>query len=420
MNLRTPRLAALVGLLAFSACGDDGPRGIGPQDTTPADVGVDAAPEDTTTAPDGDTTPDLSGDTTVDPGPLPNACDDETPCVRGECWSGVCIEAPPETAAASLTDPATALRSDAAIELGCVDVSRAAPEQTMTTTVHGALARFGSGRRTDGLRVDFLLASEFDPTACEALADVAARKDCFRDLGPVLATTTTVQRTGVEELLPSVCSHHDECPYGYQCYDPAKLGGVCEEQFGVFEVEGIPLDTPLIVRATPISETDRTRWHDTWMFGVILNGDAEVEGRVQYDAQIVSASQWQLTTNSVGLSDIPEENGAIGGRVRDCQTASRPAWPIVEAKVGLGRRAEKVVYFNNLEDDTVPLVDRETTNIHGRFAALDIASGWNAIAGVARIDGNLQTLGAMQVYVFPDSLTIASWPGDSPFWRQTR
>lgn len=423
MQLRPLRLASVAGLLlAVGACGDDGPRGIGPRDTsTGADTTADTVPpsdtaDDTGMTPDGDTTPD----TTVDPGPLPNACDDETPCVRGECWSGVCIEAPPEGASAALTDPSTALPSEDAIELGCVDVSRTPPAQTVTTTVHGALARFGSGRRTDGLRVDFLLASAFDPSSCEALEDVSARKDCFRSLGPVLATTTTVRREGVEELLPSVCSHHDECPYGYQCYDPAKLGGVCEEQFGVFEIEGLPLDTPLIVRATPISETDRSRWHDTWMFGVVLNSDAEVEGRVQYDAQIVSASQWQLTTNSVGLADIPEANGAIGGRVRDCQTASRPAWPITEAKVGLARPAEKVVYFNNLEDDTVPLVDRVTTNIHGRFAALDIASGWNVIAGVARIGGTLETLGAMQVYVFPDALTIASWPGDSPFWRQTR
>jgi hypothetical protein len=40
----------------------------------------------------------------------------------------------------------------------------AAPVETSTTTVTGALARFGSGRLTVGLRVDFILADGFDPT----------------------------------------------------------------------------------------------------------------------------------------------------------------------------------------------------------------------------------------------------------------
>lgn len=418
MNLRLQPFAVATALtLAVVACGDDGPRGIGPLDTT-SDTAATADTTDAMVSTDAET--DTASDTTVSPGPLPNACDDTRTCTRGQCRSGVCIEPPPEGANAVLTDPSTALPSEEAINLDCIDVTRLPPEQTVTTTVHGALARFGSGRRTDGLRVDFLLAADFDPSSCEALADLEARETCFRELGPVLATTTTVRREGVEELLPSVCTTHDECPYGYQCYDPAKLGGVCEEQFGVYEIEGLPLDTPLVVRAMPITATDRSRWQDTWMFGVVLNSDAEVEGRVQYDAQIVSASQWQLTTNSVGLSDIPPGHGAIGGRVRDCQAASRPAWPITDARVELARRAEKVVYFNNLEDDTVPLVNRLTTNIHGRFAALDIDAGWNVIAGVARIGESLESLGAMRVYVFPGALTIASWPGDRPFWRQTR
>jgi len=406
-------------LALLLGCGDDTPRGIGKSDTTlvtDTAVGTDITDTDVAVVADVAVGQDVAADTTTVTF-LPNACDAGTPCTRGSCYSGVCIEAPPEGLTSTLTDPSTALPSDIPVNLSCADQTLAAPVETKMTTVAGALARFGSGRLTTGLRVDFILADGFDPTPCEAIADHAAQKTCFRALGPIVGTATTTSRV-LDTVLPTTCTHHEECPVGYQCYDPHDLSGTCEEQFGVYEIVGLPLDTRLIVRSYPLTVNDQDRWHDTWMFNVVLTSDAEADGKVPYDAQIVSASQWQTTTNSVGLSDIPITNGGIGGRVRDCHDGTRESWPITDVRINLAQKAQKVIYFNNLEDDTVPLVDRETTNIHGRFAALDIPSGWNAIAGVARIAGELRTIGAQRIYIFPDSLTIASWPGYNPFWRQ--
>lgn len=406
--------------LLFIACGDDGPRGIRPTDTTTAaDTAAPDLSDNDISAADDAATDTIQPTDTVAPGPLPNACDDQRACTRGACRSGVCIEDPPTGSAGILDDPATALPSGAPIDLGCADRTLTPPAEPGTATVHGALARFGSGRRTDGLRIDVMLAEDFDPTGCEKIADLDARKTCFRELGPIIGTTTTIRRALTEDL-PASCAKHEECPFAYQCYDPHKIGGKCEEQFGVYEIAGMPLDTPLIIRAVPVTATDRDRWHDTWMFYVVLNGEAVVDGRVQYDAQIVSASQWINTANSVGLDDIPDTNGAIGGRVRDCHQADRESWPIREVRVGLARRAQRIVYFNDLEDDTVPLVTRETTNVHGRFAALDIEAGWNVISGSARIGGEVRSVGALPIYIFPDALTIASWPGYNPFWRQNQ
>jgi hypothetical protein len=416
-------LAICLSTILLAACGDDGPRGIRPNDTTASDTSVtpDTAetPDSTDDADPGDAavTEDVAGNDTAGPEILPNACDDARPCARGACRSGVCIEDPPAAAIGGLDDPATALPSDKPIDLSCADVTWTPPAEPGTATMFGALARFGSGRRTDGLRVDVILAEDFDPTACEGIADPVARKTCFRELGPIIGTATTGRRTLTEDL-PASCFHHEECPWAYQCYDPHKIGGKCEEQFGVYEIANLPLDTQLVIRAYPLSETDQERWHDTWMFNVILHSEAATDGRIQYDAQIVSASQWLLTANSVGLDDIPPENGAIGGRLRDCDPSDRESWPIREVRVGLARRAQKIVYFNDLEDDTVPLVSRETTNVHGRYAALDIPSGWNVIAGSIRIGNEVRSVGALPIYVFPDALTIASWPGSNPFWRQ--
>jgi hypothetical protein len=54
----------------------------------------------------------------------------------------------------------------------------------------------------------------------------------------------------------------------------------------------------------------------------------------------------------------------------------------------------------------------------GRFAALDVPAGWNKLAGSARVDGQVESIGAIDVYVIPNSLSIVSGPGRQPYWRQ--
>jgi hypothetical protein len=388
------------------ACGDDGERGIR-TDTS-----------DTT----GDTTSDTSeGDTLADTGdtstPRPNECGEARACAQGSCRSGVCVQDPPAGANAYLTDPVENLLSNQWPDLSCVDTAAEAamPVETRTTTMYGAVARFGKGRKTIDIKVEVLLADGFDPSACEEETTAAAKRTCYRNYGTPIASTLSVAPP-TPASLPESCTKHEECPLGYQCFDPAELGGDCEEQFGLYELAGVPLNTPLIIRS--YATTNEAQWHDTWMFNVILDPAREVSGRTQYDAQMVSHGQWLLTSNSVGLPDMSPNNGAIGGRIRDCQGDRPYAWPISEVRLNLAQPGSGIVYFNNLEDDTVPLIDRQTTDILGRFAALDVPAGWNRMAGAARVDGQVVSVGSTAVYVIPNSLSIVSWPGSQPYWRQ--
>lgn len=406
----------LIGVVAaLQACGDDGQRGIGQPDATDTASGETSAdttePGDDATA--DSTTEDVAPETTTPP-VLANACDAERACTTGTCRSGVCVADPPAGAVSYITDPESNTQTDRWPELGCVDMSQAAPAETGTATLYGAVARFGKGRKTTGIHVSVLLAEGFDPSACEAERDAAARQDCYREYGTPIGTALSVPAT--PETVPGECLRHEDCPLGYQCFDPAELGGSCEEQFGLYEIAGVPLGTPLILRA--YATQNESQWHDTWVFNVILHADQVVDGRVQYDAQMVSEGQWILTTNSVGLPDMSPDNGAVGGRVRDCQLADRDSWPIGDVRLGLAGPGRSIVYFNDLEDDTVPLIDRQTTDILGRFAALDVPSGWNRIAGAARVDGQVVTVGGVPVYVVPNALSIVSWPGTQPYWRQ--
>lgn len=404
MRLRTTAAVLMIPTLAaFSAACGDSPRGI-QSDTVGTDTsGGDTASEDT-------------GGTA----PAPNACVGDGDCSGSHCRSGVCVADPPAGAMAFRTDPHDNVPTTDAPDLSCIDQSDAPVTQTTTATLYGAVARFGDGRKTENMLVEVMLADDFDATPCEGISDPTAQRDCFvtgDTVGTVIGSSTSALPP-TPSSLPAACEGHEDCPIGYQCTEKSSVEFACTEQFGLYEIADVPLGVPLIIRTT--AQSNQTRWHDTWVFNVILYEDqVDDDGRVQYDATIVSDGQWLLTPNTVGLSaGVTDGHGVIGGRVRDCRGTDRDSWPISEVTIGLAAPAVKTVFFNNLEDDTVPLIDRESTNILGRFAALDIAPGWNRIAGAGRVGAEVVSVGSVPVYVFPNALTIVSWPGRLPYWRQ--
>ncbi len=404
MGLRLFVAVACAGLV-LGACGGDDERGIGAQDTgATGDTTVADVSQDTTSA-------DTSG-----PQLGPNACTEAVGCGGVEvCRSNVCVADPPTGSESTLTDPHDNLATSDLPDLSCLEQTMDPPAQTMTATLYGAVVRFGSGRKTFDMVVEVLAADGFDPSACEAEATVEARTACYRGYGTVIGTTTSV--AAPTPTLPASCEGHEECPLGYQCTEKSSVVHECTEQFGLYEIADVPLDTPLVIRS--YATKNEHLWHDTYVFNVILFSDqVSADGRAQYDATMVSEGQWILTTNTVQLPEISEDNGAVGGRVRDCRGVARDSWPISEVSIDLEDPARRVVFFNDLEDDTVPLDQRESTNLLGRFAALDIPAGWNRIAGSARIAGQVVSIGSAPVYIFPDGLTIVSWPGRQPFWRQ--
>lgn len=360
--------------------------------------------------------------------PLPKACANDAPC-SGDvtCYSGVCVDEPPLGSKVQQSDPTDGHKvTGQQPNLDCVDAPPAAPDGPGTADMYGAVVRFGSGKITTHVQVDVYLASEWDASAC---ADVAptGQAACYRSYGDV----ESVGETGVapiastlsvpvgEVTLPADCDEDEDCPLGYECGgDDDDIARVCEEQFGVFVVDDVPTNTLLVVRSR--ATTHVTDWHDTFTFGVYLFADeVDAEGRYRYDVTMVSHGQWLLTANTMLIGDIPPQRGVIGGRVRDCRVPGiRDSWPIGEASLGLANPPSTFAYFNNLEDNTVPVVERVTTNILGRYAALDIEPGWNRIAGSIDAEGGLTTVGGIDVFVVPNALSIVSWPGLKPYWKQ--
>jgi hypothetical protein len=381
-------------------------------------MALSACTGNTEIVPDAVANPDLAADADATSEPdIPAAvpCSEADPCADGsQCVATVCVPLPTTATNATIAEPPENKPTEMEPNLSCVGVADAVGEGPETATLYGVVSRFGGGLKTFDIAVDVFLASDWDPSACEAEPE-ASRAGCYEAYGAPIGSGNSYPVGDVQ--IPEFCDGHGECPLGYECRE-VDLDHICDEQFGVYEIAGIPTNTELVLRARATKFA--SKWHDTYVFGVVLHADqVDGAGRVHYDATMVSEAQWLITPNTVGLADVLDDRGVIGGRVRDCRVLDeRAGWPIAEVSLALASPAEKLVFFNSLEDDTVPLDNRSTTNIVGRFAALDVAPGWNVVAGVAQVAGEMTSVGSIDVYVVPDALSIVSFPGSLPHWKQ--
>lgn len=390
--------------------------------TSQTNSGGDATGSDAVTSPD-----TLEADVGPDAGKpaLPGSCSGDAECTVGHCRAGVCVPDPPTGLVATITDPDHDTPTTTPPNLTCLDaatgdVTVESPAGPATATLYGAVARFGSGLKSYNIQVDVFLAADFDPSECEAEPTDSKRAQCYQDYGDTrgpkpIGTSLSVPADAPAGSIPDRCQGHADCPLGYRCIE-GDLDYTCEEQYGLYEIQNVPTNAMLVLRSRATEL--KSKWHDSYVFGVYLYADQVVDGRFHYDATIVSHGQWLLTSNMVGLPDVPETRGVVGGRVRDCRTDARDSWTVADASLALANPAKKMVFFNNLEDDTVPLDGRETTNILGRFAALDIAPGWNRIAVSVRVGEEVVAGGGMPVYVIPNALSIITLPGLQPHWQQ--
>ena len=75
-------------------------------------------------------------------------------------------------------------------------------------------------------------------------------------------------------------------------------------------------------------------------------------------------------------------------------------------------------YFNDNEEETIPLLSRTATDIFGRFAAVDVPPGTNrVVAAISGSDG-VESLGGEEIYVVPNSLLVVSLPGKQPVLKK--
>ena len=246
---------------------------------------------------------------------------------------------------------------------------------------------------------------------------VENRNACFRELTSPW-TDVSVDPEESEPTVPETCEKHLECPSGYECVEIANgLSHGCEPQHGLFEIPNVPTNTWLVIRSRNTIPIYDKKWKDTQIYGVYLYADqVDADGRIKSNAMMVSDGQWVTVPNTLLVpGGIRKNNGAVGGRIRDCRGGERSSFTVGNASIGLLEPGRATGYFNDDEEDTVPLLDSTGTDMYGRFTAVDVPPGLNRVAASVRLpDGSIESLGSEEFLLIPDSLAIVSFPGKQP------
>lgn len=435
MTARACLLGALA--LAAAACGSESSSSA---DTSSSADGLASDAPATSDSSGGDST--ASADTTTPS--FKAMCSDTKPCGAGKmCASGVCTVEPNASQVAEVTDPNNDyLPTKDKVELGCVDqpIEDQIKGQTgpATVTMWGRVDRFGGGPVTVNVEVAVFELAKFHPEACVGVEDDDKRDACFLSdkVGKPVGTAISVDPDKAAESsldLASAkkagegCSKHMDCPSGYECRkESGAVQKICIRTHGVYAIDNVPTNTRLVVRVRGLNAKDK--WHPGYYWDIVLfagHVDAKGAGKqptkyigkdtYRVNPTIVGEGQWTLVPNTLGVGEIEYPHGVIGGRIRDCGVAGgRGGWAIHNAKVGLGVQPKGFAYFNDNEDDTVPVKTNTATDTLGRFAAVDLAPGANRISATSWVDGKATSLGGVDVFVIPDALMIVSLPGRIP------
>lgn len=369
-------------------------------------------------------------------------CKVDGDCSGSLCVNGVCVATPTEVG--NLTDPGNDYEpSTEKLELGCVDQPLADMIKGLpnikTVTVWGRVDRFGGGDITSNVEVDVFKLEDFHPEVCAGITDSDLRDACFKDetkVGKPLAHTLSLDAdqaatdAGINvqsaKQAKEVCAIHFDCPNGYECQkSKADASKVCNKSHGVYALEGVPTNTRLVFRVRKHDAS--SDWHDGYYWDIVLFSDhldpmgaghqpTKYIGKNTYHVNptIVGQGQWQLVPTTLGMGDITDGNGVVGGRIRDCGNLKRGGYPIHDAKVGMGIPPAGLAFFNDNEDDTVPIKNKQSTDTLGRFAAVDLPPGANRVSATVMVGADTFKLGGQDVFVVPGALMIVSLPGRIP------
>jgi hypothetical protein len=262
--------------------------------------------------------------------------------------------------------------------------------ESETVTVYGVVDVFGNGGDADRLTVDI-----YREGVDGALGDLVGSAMASTDHG---------------------CSETEN-----EIEDDMVIGS---RQLGYFAIEGVPSETPLIIRTSG----NRELWRDLYTYNVyIRNGeierDADTAGECTGGATLPAEARWSLRPRIISRSDwvsipltagVPEGirpgSGIVGGEIHDCADIR-----VEFAQVGTNPTAVARTYFSDNPDNPLPVTSRtEGTSLLGLYAALDVPEGPVDIAAVARIGGQTLSLGFYRARVFDGAVTVVTLRGLRP------
>ena len=192
--------------------------------------------------------------------------------------------------------------------------------------------------------------------------------------------------------------------------------------WGAFEFTDVPVNTRLVLKAYDPNELFITTykynvvlWSDlatddggTWVFDTRTTvTDPRIGSELDlypWRAFAISATTYAVILMAVGITDLPETQGAIAGTIRDCGYHE-----LENVRCGVVDRPTKLTYFTDTENPR-PDRSRDSSNVNGTFAAIGIEAGTHRVSCLAQnAAGEQVPLGEYTVEVFGHGATILSF-----------
>lgn len=192
--------------------------------------------------------------------------------------------------------------------------------------------------------------------------------------------------------------------------------------WGAFEFTDVPTNTPLILKTYDPDDLFLT----TYKYNLVLWSDLATDeaGTFVFDTRsqitdprtgveidlkpwrafAISSTTYDVILLAVGISDLPETQGAIAGTARDCAYHE-----LENVRCGVVAKPTKLTYFTDAEK---PRPDRslDATNINGIYAAIGLEEGTHRVSCLAQdAGGDIVPLGEYEVEVFAHGVTILSF-----------
>lgn len=250
----------------------------------------------------------------------------------------------------------------------------APPAASQTVDVNGFVRIFSSGCDSHDVTITFFKVKRTGGADDGSLGD---------QVGQAVVTPSTCTSVG-EMTTVDDCDMRWECAYTY--------AGVPSETELAIKTEGDPL------------------WASLVQYNVYIPNSEIVAGAWDHDVRALAAPDYTVIPQTAIGSPITPGNGALAGEVHDCGDVR-----LTNAVADIDAQRFLTTYFTSNEDAPLPDVGAKATSILGLYAALDVPPGPVTVAAGGTLNGEFVTLGQLQVYVYPDTVTSVTFKGLQPF-----
>ncbi|MGZ3449584.1 MAG: hypothetical protein ACXVEF_08285 [Polyangiales bacterium] len=308
--------------------------------------------------------------------PAPSGCTTNNIC-------GVCVPTPP--AELVRTTAAKEYTGSGPADVSCFDTKNQKPLGTpKMVTMQGLVKIFANGPDSKNVKIE-VYKEELD----------ASGKPQGK-LGALVGTTVSD-----DTAMPTIETI-------------MKSGMPIDRALYPYKLDGVPTETPLIVKTS--GKTDADLWFPLYDWNIVARNDAlEADGTFKFGPRALGNDDYASIMKAAYNRPAEAGKSALAGEVHDCGDV-RLSNATVETnpKSSLG-----LFYLSEVEDDPKPDIARKGTGRLGLYAVGGLMPAVYSVGSAGLLGGETVSLGSYKVQTFPDSVSVFTFRGLRP-WQVSK